>query len=270
MQEEPRLAQLPEPFLSIVIPAYNEETRLPRALGSIAVYAASKGFHLEVLVVDDGSRDGTAAAVTRMAEIWPAARLLRNPGNRGKGYSVRHGMLEAAGQLVLFTDADLAAPIEEADRLLEALEAGHEVAIGSRALRPELIAVHQSRMRETAGRIFNLLVRIFTRLPFRDTQCGFKLFRREAARAVFGHQQIDGFGFDVEALYLARKFGYRVAEVPVRWSHDPDTKVRMFQASVRMFADLWRIHWMDFQGRYNRPREDAVPGPAQRSGREEP
>ena len=264
------MARLPEPFLSIVIPAYNEETQLPRALESIGAYAASKSFPLEVLVVDDGSRDGTAAAATRLAETWPFVRLLRNPGNCGKGYSVRHGMLEAAGRVALFTDADLAAPIEEADRLLEALEASHDVAIGSRALRPELIAVHQSRMRETAGRIFNLLVRTFTKLPFRDTQCGFKLFRREAARAVFGRQQIDGFGFDVEVLYLARKFGYRVAEVPVRWSHDQDTKVRMFRASARMFADLWRIRRMDFEGKYNPLREDAVSGAPQRPGREKP
>lgn len=264
------MARSPEPFLSIVIPAYNEETRLPRALESIASYAASKSFALEVLVVDDGSRDGTAAAATRAAASGQAVRLLRNPGNRGKGYSVRHGMLEAAGRVALFTDADLAAPIEEADRLLAALEAGHDVAIASRALRPELIAVHQSRMRETAGRIFNLLVRAFTGLPFRDTQCGFKLFRREAARAVFGRQQIDGFGFDVEVLYLARKFGYQVAEVPVRWSHDQDTKVPMFSASARMFTDLWRIRWMDFQGRYDPPREDAVSGDPHRPGREKP
>ena len=264
------MARSPEPFLSIIIPAYNEETRLPRALESIATYAASKSFALEVLVVDDGSRDDTATAATRAAASWPAVRLLRNPGNRGKGYSVRHAMLEAAGRVALFTDADLATPIEEADQLLEALEAGHDVAIGSRALRPELIEVHQSRMREAVGKIFNLLVRMFTRLPFRDTQCGFKLFRREAARAVFGRQQIDGFGFDVEVLYLARKFGYRVAEVPVRWSHDQDTKVRMFSAGARMFADLWRIRWMDFQGRYNPPREDAVSGDPHRPGREKP
>ena len=262
------MARSPEPFLSIIIPAYNEETRLPRALESIGAYAASKSFSVEVLVVDDGSRDGTAAAAARAAETWPAVRLLRNSGNRGKGYSVRHGMLHAAGRLALFTDADLSAPIEEADRLLEALESGHDVAIGSRALRRELIAVHQSWMRETAGKLFNLLVRAFVRLPIHDTQCGFKLFRREAARAVFRCQQIDGFGFDVEVLYLARKLGYRIAEVPVRWSHDADTKVRMLSDSLRMLTDLWRIRWMELTGKYTLSREDAVPAPPQRPGGE--
>lgn len=252
------MAESPEPFLSIVIPAYNEEPRLPRTLELIRAYAARKSFAVEVLVVDDGSQDATAAEAARAARSWPAVRLLRNPGNRGKGYSVRHGMLRAAGRLALFTDADLSAPIEEADRLLEALEAGHDVAIGSRALRPELIAVHQAWMRETAGKTFNLLARALVGLPFRDTQCGFKLFRRDVARAVFSRQQIDGFGFDVELLYLARKLGYRVAEVPVRWSHVEGTKVRMLADSARMFAGLLRIRWMDLNGKYNAPREDVA------------
>lgn len=252
------VAESPEPFLSIVIPAYNEEPRLPQTLELIRAYAARKSFAVEVLVVDDGSQDATAAEAERAARSWPAVRLLRNPGNRGKGYSVRHGMLRAVGRLALFTDADLSAPIEEADRLLEALEAGHDAAIGSRALRPELIAVHQAWMRETAGKTFNLLARALVGLPFRDTQCGFKLFRREAARAVFSRQRIDGFGFDVEVLYLARKLGYRVAEVPVRWSHVEGTKVRMLADSARMFAGLLRIRWMDLNGKYNAPREDVA------------
>jgi len=257
-QPERGLSESPEPFLSIIIPAYNEEVRLPRTLELIRAYAAMKNFRVEVLVVDDGSADGTAAAAGSAADAGAAVRLLRNPGNRGKGYSVRHGMLHAAAQVALFTDADLSAPIEETDRLLEALEAGHDVAIGSRALRRELIAVHQSWMRETAGKIFNLLVRALIGLPFRDTQCGLKLFRREAARAIFSRQRIDGFGFDVEVLYLARKLGYRIAEVPVRWSHVEGTKVRMFADSARMFADLVRIRWMDLQGKYSAPREDAA------------
>ncbi len=250
-----------EPHLSIVIPAYNEESRLSLTLERIRAYAASKSFSTEVLVVDDGSRDGTAAAASRAGQQWRALRLLRNPGNRGKGFSVRHGMLHAAGQIILFSDADLSAPIEEADKLLEAIEAGHDVAIGSRGLRPELIEVHQSSLRESAGKTFNLLVRAITRLPFRDTQCGFKAFRREAARAIFRRQQIDGFGFDVEVLYLARKLGYRTVEVPVRWSHSEGTKVSMFGDSRRMFTDLLRIRWMDLKGKYDTPfQDDAVAG----------
>ncbi len=253
------LPESPAPFLSIIIPAYNEESRLPRTLDLIRSYAAAKSFSAEALVVDDGSGDGTAAAVERAAEDWPGVRLLRNPGNRGKGYSVRNGMLHAAGNVALFSDADLSAPIEEADKLLEALEAGHDVAIGSRGLRPELIAVRQSSLRETAGKTFNLLVRTLVGLPFHDTQCGFKAFRREAARAIFSRQQIDGFGFDVEALYLANKLGYRAVEVPVRWSHVEGTKVSMFGDSARMFADLLRIRWLDLQGKYNTPREGVAP-----------
>ncbi len=248
-----------EPFLSIVIPAYNEEARLPGSVENIRAYAAARQFSVEVVVVDDGSEDGTAAAALRAAAEWPAVRLLRNPGNRGKGYSVRHGMLEAAGRVALFTDADLSAPIEDADRLLEALEAGYDVAFGSRALRPELIGVHQSWFRETAGKTFNLLARAITRLPFHDTQCGFKVFRAEAARAIFSRQHIDGWGFDVEVLYLAKKLGYRAAEIPVRWSHVRGTKISMWRDSVRMFADLLRIRWMDLRGRYRLPPQGAVP-----------
>jgi dolichyl-phosphate beta-glucosyltransferase len=240
----------PDTSLSIVIPAYNEARRLPETLEKIAAYVEARPFPLEVLVVDDGSTDGTAEAARQAAARWPGIGLLKNPGNCGKGHSVRNGMLHAEGAVVLFTDADLSAPIEEADLLLGAIGAGHDVAIGSRALRPELIGLHQSPLREMAGKIFNLLVRAITGLPFRDTQCGFKAFRLEAARAVFSRQRIDRFGFDVEALYLAKKLGYRIAEIPVKWNHSEDTKVSMFADSVRMFTDLLRIRWMDFTGKY--------------------
>ena len=189
---------------------------------------------------------------------WPALRLLRNPGNRGKGYSVRQGMLEANGEMLLFSDADLSAPIEEADKLLEKLAEGFHVAIGSRALRRELIGRHQSPFRETAGQIFNLLVRVVTGLAFWDTQCGFKLFRREAAQAIFSRQRLEGFGFDVEDLYLARKFGFSVAEVPVRWNHVPETKVRMLADSVGMLTDLLRIRWWDWSGKYDSAQAPVV------------
>ena len=240
------------PELSIIIPAYNEEPRLPRTLERIREYLASKGNEAEVLVVDDGSRDGTAKLAREWQARWPAVRLVSNVGNRGKGYSVRHGMLEARGRVALFTDADLSAPIEEADKLLAAL-ASADVAIGSRALDRGLISVHQSRVRELAGIIFNLIVRLMTRVPFRDTQCGFKAFVRARARIIFEQQKIEGFGFDPEILFLAERHSLRAVEIPVRWSHDPATKVRVLRDSLRMFCDLVRIRWNWLLGRYPRP-----------------
>lgn len=242
----------------MVIPAFNEEARLPGTLDSVRAYCRSKPFACEVLVVDDGSRDGTAATVERIAASWEALRLLRNPGNRGKGYSVRHGMLEAKGELVLFSDADLSAPIEENDKLLDKLAGGFDVAIGSRALRRGLIGVHQSRFREMAGQVFNLSIRLLTGLEFKDTQCGFKLFRRQAAQAIFSRQRLEGFGFDVEVLYLAGKLGFAVAEVPVRWNHAPGTKVSMVSDSLEMFTDLLRIRWWDWKGKYGSAQTPVV------------
>jgi len=177
--------------------------------------------------------------------------VLSNGVNRGKGYSVRHGMLEARGRIVLFTDADLSAPIEEADKLFAALET-HDVAIGSRALDRGLISIHQSRFREFAGIIFNTIVRLCLRLPFVDTQCGFKAFRREPCRIIFEQQRIERFGFDPELLYLARRHGLRAVEIPVRWGHSPATKVSMFRDSLQMFLDVLIIRWNAIAGRYPR------------------
>jgi dolichyl-phosphate beta-glucosyltransferase len=238
--------------ISIVVPAYNEEKRLPATLASVLSYLGRKPWRFaEVLVVDDGSADGTARVGEQLARDHPIVRLLKNPGNRGKGYSVRHGVMEAKGEWVLFTDADLSAPIEELDKLLAAAEAqGAAVAIGSRALDRSLIEVHQSLFRESAGRVFNLLMRLLTGLPFQDTQCGFKLFETRAAREMFRRQRLERFGFDVEVLYLARRLGYRSIEVPVRWSHAEGTKVSMFRDSLNMFLDLVRIRWYDLRGRY--------------------
>jgi dolichyl-phosphate beta-glucosyltransferase len=241
------------PELSIIIPSYNEEKRLPRTLARIREYFAGRPLpsdQIEVIVVDDGSTDGTAQVARDWARQWPAVRLLSNPGNQGKGYSVRHGMLESRGRLALFTDADLSAPVEESEKLFAALRAGNQVAIGSRAVDRSLISVRQSQMREYAGIVFNMLVRLFTWLPFHDTQCGFKVFEREPARIVFEQQRILGWGFDPEVLFLAKRHGLRTAEVPVRWAHDEATKVHVVRASLTMFGDLIYIRWNELLGRY--------------------
>jgi len=239
----------PEVELSIVIPAYNEERRLPPTLEKIGAWIAAKGISAEVLVVDDGSTDGTASLVEKTAAQYPRLRVLPNGRNFGKGYSVRHGMREARGRIGLFTDADLSAPIEEADKLLAALETA-DVAFGSRALNRKLISVHQSRLRELAGILFNKLVQVVLWIPFVDTQCGFKAFRMDRARILFEQQRIERFGFDPELLYLARHHGLRAVEIPVRWAHDPETKVHVYRDSLRMLGELFAIRWNRLCGRY--------------------
>jgi len=241
------------PDLSIIVPAYNEEARLPASLGKIAGYIQSFHPNTEVIVVDDGSTDGTAAAAEKFRGIISNLRVLSNGVNRGKGFSVRHGSLEAQGEIVLFTDADLSAPIEEAEKLLAALE-DHDVAIGSRAMDRRLIETHQSAFREFAGILFNKVVRTILRLPFVDTQCGFKAFRRDRCRIIFEQQTIERFGFDPELLYLARHHGLSTVEVPVRWAHSPATKVSMFRDSLQMFADVFIIRWNGLLGRYRRKK----------------
>jgi dolichyl-phosphate beta-glucosyltransferase len=239
------------PEHSIVIPAFNEELRLPATLEKIAAYLKATGHQAEVLVVDDGSKDRTAAVAESYRTTIPTLRVLSNGVNRGKGFSVRHGMEDALGTIVLFTDADLSAPIEEADKLIAAIKNNnYDVAIGSRALDRSLIAVHESVFREFAGIIFNKIVRIILRLPFVDTQCGFKAFRRERCKIIFQQQRIERFGFDPELLYLARHHGLRSIEIPVRWAHSPATKVNMLRDSVQMFLDVFTIRWNALVGRY--------------------
>lgn len=239
--------------LSIVIPAYNEAKRLPRTLEQIYAYLQQRFWEpAEVIVVDDGSTDETAQIVLEFARRVPSVQLLQNPGNRGKGYSVKHGVLQARYEWVLFSDADLSAPIEEVEKLYSAVQRFRaDGAIGSRALDRSLIEVHQSWFRENAGRMFNLMVRLFTGLPFGDTQCGFKLFKQPAARQAFQRQRIEGFGFDVEVLYILKKLGYSIVEVPVRWAHSEGTKVRLLRDSVNMFLDLLRIRYYDLRGYYD-------------------
>jgi dolichyl-phosphate beta-glucosyltransferase len=242
-----------EPELSIIIPAYNEERRLGRTLGRIREYFASRPrgmAGIEIIVVDDGSTDGTARAALDCSGEMASLRLVSNGRNHGKGYSVRHGMMEARGRIALFTDADLSAPIEECEKLFTAMAAGYDVAIGSRAMDRSLISSRQSRFREAAGIIFNGFVRLFTGLRFQDTQCGFKVFKRQRCRIIFEQQRIEGFGFDPEVLFLAKRHGLRTSEVPVRWAHDAGTKVRMVRDSLLMFGDLAYIRWNWLMGRY--------------------
>jgi glycosyltransferase involved in cell wall biosynthesis len=232
--------------ISIIVPAFNEESRLPATLDKVRGYLDRSAWDFaEIVVVDDGSRDGSAQAARAAG-----ARVLENPGNRGKGYSVRHGMLEAKGEWALFTDADLSAPIEDLEKLWAAAEhRSVRVAIGSRAIDRSLVGVHQPAFREAMGRVFNLAMRAITGLPYRDTQCGFKLFEASAAREIFSRQRLDGFGFDVEVLFIARLLGYAAAEVPVRWNNAAGSTVSLWRG-VMAFLDPLKVRWNGWMGRY--------------------
>ncbi len=242
---------MPQPFLSVVIPAYNEALRIAATLEAVGKYLASRKYASELILVDDGSTDASPALLREFQGRCPGTRVLRNEPNRGKGFSVRRGVLEAQGEYVLFTDADLSAPIEEHDKLLAALESSRaDAAIGSRALQRELIGVRQPWHRDMGGRVFNLLVRLTTGLQIRDTQCGLKLFRRSTTRRAFELQRVERFGFDPEVLFLIERLGGRILEVPVRWNNDPATKVSFLRDSTRMFVDLLALRWRALRGVY--------------------
>jgi glycosyltransferase involved in cell wall biosynthesis len=237
--------------LSIVIPAYNEEKRLPSTLDAVIGYVGQTGLTVEILVVDDGSLDRTAEIVCAFGQKSSCVRLIQNPGNRGKGYAVRNGMLTASGEWILFSDADLSAPIEECEKLMSAVKRENAaVAIGSRALDRSLIRVHQPAFREYSGRIFNWFMRQCTGLKFYDTQCGFKLYRRDVAKQIFSRQLLDGFSFDVEDLVIAKALGAPAIEVPVRWNNVEGSKVSLGQG-LRSFSDILLIRWNLIRGRYN-------------------
>jgi dolichyl-phosphate beta-glucosyltransferase len=246
-----------EPTYSIVIPAYNEGARLGATLEKILAYVRARGWDAEVIVVNDGSRDNTADIVLSAKD--PALRLLENPGNRGKGYSVRNGMLNARGGIVLFSDADLSSPIDEAPKLFQALEAGADIAIGSRWLRAETQTQRQPLHRQIFGRIFNLMLRITLGLKFKDTQCGFKAFKQPAVQAIFPLQKIERWGFDPETLFLARKFNFKVQEIPVAWGHSGGTRIHPLVDGSRMFMEMLRIRWYDLTGKYHADRTPATP-----------
>ena len=246
-----RLALTPSREISIVIPAYNESARLGRTLDKVLKFVQESAWKAEVIVVDDGSRDGTADMVRGYAEKGSVVRLIQNPGNRGKGYSVRNGVLNSRGEIILFTDADLSSPIEEAPKLLEALESGFDIAIGSRWVRSELQTQRQSAARQVMGRTFNILLRIVLGLNFKDTQCGFKAFRRSAAEVIFPLQRVERWGFDPELLFLARKFELQVAEVPVVWAHDEGSRINPLADGAKMFLEVLRVRWNDVMREYN-------------------
>lgn len=228
------------PEVSIVIPAYNEAQRLPATLTRIEEYLRQTRLPAEVIVVDDGSLDGTAEVVRRHSERWPQLALMGG-AHGGKGAAVRLGMGAARGRYLVFSDADLSVPIEDLEKLLSPLRGGAGVAIASRALRQSQVEVHQPWYRETMGKIFNKLVRIFVLGGVKDTQCGFKAFTAEVAERVFPPLQTRGFGFDVEVLYRARKAGYRVVEVPTRWINSPQSRVHPIRHSLAMFLELLAI-----------------------------
>ena len=236
---------------SIVIPAYNEGARLGATLDHVLKHIADHRWEAEVIVVNDGSSDNTAELVRARAKANPGLSLIENPGNRGKGYSVRNGMLKANGEILLFTDADLSSPIEQASKLFGAVESGADIAIGSRWLQPDLQTQRQSLLRQLYGRTFNLVLRLLLGLRFKDTQCGFKAFSPSAAHKLFSMQTIEGWGFDAELLYLADRLRLKVEEVPVIWSDAAGTRINPLRDGLHMIAEVLVIRWNALTGKYS-------------------
>lgn len=244
---------------SIVIPAYNEQARIGATLSEVIRCVESNAWQAEVIVVDDGSTDATAAIVKSVTSRAPFVRILSNGENYGKGYSVRNGMLHAAGDIVLFTDADLSSPIQEATRLFDAIRNGADVAIGSRWLAQSRQTIRQPLYRRFFGRCFNLVTRAIMRLPFADTQCGFKAFTRPAAQTIFQLQRIERWGFDPEILFIALKRGYNIREVPVSWGHDERTRISYLRDGLQMLKELLLVRWNALIGTYGKVVNEYVP-----------
>jgi dolichyl-phosphate beta-glucosyltransferase len=240
-------------YYSFIIPAYNESDRLASSLPKVFAYIHERQMQAEVIVVNDGSTDGTAEVTRSFASQYPGLRLLENPGNCGKGYSVRNGMLHANGDVLLFTDADLSSPIYEATKLFAALEQGADVAIGSRWMQAALQTERQPWYRQLYGRLFNLGLRIVLGLKYRDTQCGFKAFTRVAAQTIFSRQRIERWGFDPELLFLADKFKLRTVEVPVEWAHDHRSKINPLRDGLKMGVEMLDIRVNDLRRLYEHP-----------------
>lgn len=238
------------PRYSIIVPAYNESRRISETLENILGFLREQRWSAEILAVDDGSSDDTPAIIGEFAAAHPEVRLICNPGNRGKGFSVRNGMMNARGDLLLFTDADLSSPIAEAVRLFAALEQGADVAIGSRWLDASLQFVRQPLRRRIFSRSFNLFIKLLLGLPFRDTQCGFKAFTRRAAAVIFPLQRIHRWGFDPEVIYIAFRHGLKVVEVPVAWGHDERSTIHPFRDGLRMGMEALKVRWYAWMGKY--------------------
>ena len=250
---------MPSHKYSIILPAYNEGVRIGATLDNLLAYIRQRNWDAEVIVVNDGSTDDTAKIVRERAQCNPALRLIENPGNRGKGYSVRHGMLQADGDIALFSDADLSSPIEEADKLFAAIAGGADVAIGSRWVDPKLQLRPQPLYRRIFGRIFNLALRLILGLNFKDTQCGFKAFTRRSAQTIFPLQQVERWGFDPELLFIAEKLGFTVKEIPVAWSHREGTRINPLVDGMKMFGEMLVIRWNSFCGKYSGTAEALRP-----------
>jgi len=245
--------------LSIVIPAYNESARIENALDRVLSCVAEQGWDAEVLVIDDGSKDDTAAIVQRWMVQHPRLHLVQNPGNKGKGYSVRNGLLQAAGDIVMFTDADLSSPMEEAELLFAAIRDGADIAIGSRWLEIKRQTLRQPFYRRFFGRCFNAVTRMIMALPFADTQCGFKAFTRQAAQTVFQLQHIERWGFDPEILFIAIKRGYSIREVAVTWGHDERSRISYLKDGLKMLEELVSVRWNALTGVYDKPVKELAP-----------
>lgn len=241
------------PELSVVIPAYNESARLPGTLRSIAAWLDARAEPIEIIVVDDGSTDETSAVVRGVERRDPRFKLIRLARNRGKGNAVRVGVVNSNGRRVLFNDADGATPIEEISRLERALDEGADIAIGSRAKKSAATHVTTKWHRRVLGRAFHQLVRLLTVRGVVDTQCGFKLFEADVAQDLFSRMRMDGFSFDVELLLMAQRRGYRVAEVPVNWTHQHGSRISVVRDGLRMAADLFTIRANALRGLYDEP-----------------
>ena len=244
-----------QPTYSIIIPAYNESLRLGATLEAILAYAEHKRWEWELIVVDDGSRDNTKEIVQACIQKNPRVRLIENPGNHGKGYSVRNGMLQGNGEILLFSDADLSSPIEEAEKLFTAIHNGADIAIGSRWLDPTLLTRKQPIYRRILSRIFNLSLRLVLGLKFKDTQCGFKAFSRRSAQAIFPPQKVERWGFDPEIIYVAQRLGFKIAEVPVRGAHSAGTRLHPIRDGIHAFWDVLLIRWNALSGVYGQKRK---------------
>jgi glycosyltransferase involved in cell wall biosynthesis len=237
-----------KPKLSIIIPAYNEEKRIGLSLDKVVTFVSTQAYPIEVLVVNNNSRDRTAEIIDSFVEEFPFMRRVDQP-IQGKGAALRKGIMEGRGDILFIADADFSMPVEEIAKFMPAMHEGYDIAIGSREL-PESNRVGEPEYRHIMGRVYNFVVRLFAIPKIHDTQCGFKAFKRDVAREIFPMQTIDGWGFDVEILYIALQRGYTLYEVPITWHYMPESRVNPLRDSIDMFLDVFRVRWNGLRGRY--------------------